>query len=92
MDTFTFSHFTFIKILFIVLSFKDYYNVHKPNTVHSQQPFWIPMVAGGTARIWAATLVSPLELIRTKMQSQKLSYGGIFFLIHLLDKSIKNYD
>lgn len=33
------------------------------------------MLAGGTARIWAATLVSPLELIRTKMQSQKLSYS-----------------
>lgn len=41
-----------------------------------EQPFWIPMLAGGTARIWAATLVSPLELIRTKMQSQKLSYPG----------------
>lgn len=34
------------------------------------------MLAGGTARIWAAVLVSPLELIRTKMQSQKLSYAG----------------
>lgn len=43
-----------------------------------EQPFWIPMLAGSTARIWAATLVSPLELIRTKMQSQKLIYAGIF--------------
>lgn len=34
------------------------------------------MVAGATARIWAVSLVSPLELIRTKMQSQKLSYEG----------------
>lgn len=34
------------------------------------------MLAGGTARIWAAVLVSPLELIRTKMQSQKLSHAG----------------
>ncbi|XP_011163128.1 solute carrier family 25 member 40 isoform X2 [Solenopsis invicta] len=42
-----------------------------------EQPFWIPILAGGTARIWAATLVSPLELIRTKMQSQKLSYAEI---------------
>ena len=33
------------------------------------------MAAGATARIWAATLVSPLELIRTKMQSQRLSYS-----------------
>lgn len=43
-----------------------------------EQPFWIPMLAGAVARIWAATLVSPLELIRTKMQSQKLSYAGMF--------------
>lgn len=41
-----------------------------------KQPFWIPMMAGAIARIWAATLVSPLELIRTKMQSQRLSYAG----------------
>lgn len=40
----------------------------------SSQPIWIPLLAGCTARVWAATCVSPLELIRTKMQSQKLSY------------------
>lgn len=41
-----------------------------------EQPFWIPMLAGGIARVWAATLVSPVEMIRTKMQSQKLNYAG----------------
>lgn len=38
------------------------------------QPQWGPLVAGATARSWAVTLVSPLELIRTKMQSKKVSY------------------
>ncbi|XP_054709944.1 probable mitochondrial glutathione transporter SLC25A40 [Uloborus diversus] len=38
------------------------------------QPLWLPAVAGGMARAIAATLISPLELVRTKMQSQKLSY------------------
>lgn len=38
------------------------------------QPSWIPMMSGATARIISATAVSPLELIRTKMQSTKLSY------------------
>ncbi|KAJ9577486.1 hypothetical protein L9F63_005987, partial [Diploptera punctata] len=38
------------------------------------QPFWGPLVAGATARFWAVSLVSPLELIRTKMQSKKVSY------------------
>lgn len=34
------------------------------------------MFAGATARTIAVTIVSPLELIRTKMQSKKLSYAG----------------
>ncbi|XP_024086320.1 solute carrier family 25 member 40-like isoform X2 [Cimex lectularius] len=38
------------------------------------QPIWAPLIAGCTARLWAATIVSPLELIRTKMQSKRLSY------------------
>lgn len=45
-------------------------------------PLWsTSLIAGGVARVWAVTLVSPLELIRTKMQSKKLSYQGIFKLI-----------
>ncbi|KAE8596131.1 hypothetical protein XENTR_v10015980 [Xenopus tropicalis] len=32
------------------------------------------LVAGATARLWSATLISPLELIRTKMQYRPLSY------------------
>lgn len=34
------------------------------------------MLAGMSARMLSVTFVSPLELIRTKMQSQKLSYFG----------------
>lgn len=57
---------------------KDLYNREfRKRGTNMEQPFWIPVLAGGTARIWAATLVSPLELIRTKMQSQKLSYAEI---------------
>ncbi|XP_031829725.1 mitochondrial glutathione transporter SLC25A40 isoform X1 [Nomia melanderi] len=62
------------------LYFKDQYNKRFRNensAVSIEQPLWIPMLAGSTARVWAATLVSPLELIRTKMQSQKLSYAEI---------------
>lgn len=33
-----------------------------------------PLLAGAIARVGAATVISPLELIRTKLQSQKLSY------------------
>ncbi|XP_040116625.1 solute carrier family 25 member 40 isoform X5 [Oryx dammah] len=34
----------------------------------------IPIVAGIVARLGAVTVISPLELIRTKMQSKKFSY------------------
>ena len=48
------------------------------------QPVWLTsLIAGGVARIWAVTLVSPLELIRTKMQSKKLSYQGTLFSFFL---------
>ncbi|XP_054280878.1 probable mitochondrial glutathione transporter SLC25A40 [Macrosteles quadrilineatus] len=41
------------------------------------QPIWIPMLSGGTARFWAVTIVNPLELMRTRMQAQKLSWRQI---------------
>ncbi|XP_072757463.1 mitochondrial glutathione transporter SLC25A40 [Anoplolepis gracilipes] len=57
---------------------KDTYNKEfRKKSTNMEQPFWIPILAGSTARIWAATLVSPVELIRTKMQSQKLTYAEL---------------
>lgn len=40
-------------------------------------PLWIPLLSGSTARIIAVTMVNPLELIRTKMQSEKMSYREV---------------
>lgn len=40
----------------------------------ASQPIWVPMASGAAARIFSAVSISPLELVRTKMQSQKLSY------------------
>lgn len=37
----------------------------------------IPLVAGGLARLGAVTVISPLELVRTKMQSRQLSYSEL---------------
>ncbi|CAG9858660.1 unnamed protein product [Phyllotreta striolata] len=54
------------------VKFKDLYNAD--NQGPKLQPFWIPLISGGIARIISVTIVSPLELFRTKMQSQKLSY------------------
>ncbi|CAH1772905.1 unnamed protein product [Owenia fusiformis] len=44
---------------------------------HEKDTLWRVMLAGSLARIGAATAISPLELIRTKMQSQQLSYTQI---------------
>lgn len=52
-----------------------------------QQPLWIPMVCGASARCIAATTISPLEMVRTKMQSKKLSYWEVGNAIKLLVKS-----
>ncbi|XP_026318600.1 solute carrier family 25 member 40-like isoform X2 [Hyposmocoma kahamanoa] len=56
------------------------YNMKKnynERTKTTHQPMWIPMLAGATARTTAVTIVSPLELIRTKMQSKKLTFAEI---------------
>nr|XP_023021408.1 solute carrier family 25 member 40-like isoform X1 [Leptinotarsa decemlineata] len=48
--------------------------VHNGDNAIRKQPFWIPLISGATARTLSVSIVSPLELIRTKMQSRKLSY------------------
>lgn len=58
------------------LSLKDRYNKNHRAGEPFVQPFWIPLVSGATARVFSVTVVSPLELIRTKMQSKRLSYFG----------------
>ncbi len=37
----------------------------------------ISAASGGLARIWAVAVVSPLELVRTKMQSQKMGFTQV---------------
>ncbi|XP_063054590.1 probable mitochondrial glutathione transporter SLC25A40 isoform X2 [Engraulis encrasicolus] len=40
-----------------------------------------PLLAGGIARVGSATLISPLELIRTKLQSERQSYKELSAVI-----------
>lgn len=40
-------------------------------------PFAVPLISGMSARICAVSFVSPIELIRTKMQSEKMTYAQI---------------
>ena len=56
---------------------KDKQLTSKSDSFLGRQPIWISaLAAGAIARTFAVTLVSPLELIRTKMQSKKLSHQG----------------
>ncbi|CAO1379719.1 unnamed protein product [Diamesa serratosioi] len=56
---------------------KDYHSSKFPTTGAYQLPMWIPLVSGCTARCFAVTVVNPLELIRTKMQSERMSYSEV---------------
>ncbi|KAK9758918.1 Mitochondrial carrier protein [Popillia japonica] len=68
------------------LKLKDKYNGNNTRGESIKQPFWIPVIAGGSARIISASIVSPLELIRTKMQSTRLSYFEIGQALKILVK------
>lgn len=39
-------------------------------------PIWAGGISGGLSRFWAVTVFSPLELLRTKVQSRSISYKG----------------
>lgn len=47
----------------------------------TEHPREAPLFAGALARVGSATVISPLELIRTKLQSQKQSYGELTGII-----------
>lgn len=51
-----------------------YHELNNPNKL-------IPIVSGGLARVITVTAVSPLELIRTKIQSERLNYKQIYVAI-----------
>merc|ERR1719391_593366 len=49
---------------------------HSADT-NSHSPSWVSLTAGGLARWFAVTIVNPLELTRTKMQSQKMPWSQV---------------
>lgn len=66
------------------LKMKDSYNKDEQDPSKFVQPFWVPLVAGGSARLMSVSIVSPLELIRTKMQSKRLTYFGRCIMLKLV--------
>jgi len=67
---------------------KDKQLASKSDSFLGRQPIWISaLAAGAIARTFAVTLVSPLELIRTKMQSKKLSHQEVRVAVQRLVQS-----
>ncbi|XP_078394567.1 mitochondrial glutathione transporter SLC25A40-like [Cetorhinus maximus] len=44
---------------------------------------YIPLIAGASARVGAVTVISPLELIRTKSQSRRLTYNELGSVVRI---------
>jgi len=57
-----------------------YHEIDNPNIV-------LPIISGGLARLISVTAVSPIELIRTKIQSEYIDYSHIFKVVK---KSVQN--
>ena len=51
---------------------------HRMQYSKDNPDLWVSVVSGGSARTISATLISPLELVRTKMQSKKLKYSEVW--------------
>ena len=54
-----------------------YLSPQSSDNVSGATPGWVSLVAGGLARWLAVTMVNPLELTRTKMQSQKMPWRDV---------------
>lgn len=72
-------YFTMYEQLKILINKKriTYFGSNIKNTATSEAPGWVSLTAGGIARLFAVTIVSPLELTRTKMQSQKMPWSDV---------------
>lgn len=66
----------FMAIPQVVLYFTSYEEIKKLigyNEITNPNPI-LPVISGGVARLLAVTVVNPIELVRTKIQSEKLKY------------------
>jgi len=85
----TVTYFTMYEQLKIMINNKriTYSGPETRSTGTSEAPGWVALTAGGLARFLVVTIVSPLELIRTKMQSQKMPWSDVTKCLRLLVRS-----
>lgn len=64
---------TYEKLKFVINGqYVKYQQLRGVTQEAAASPMWVSLAAGGLARTWAVTIVNPLELVRTKMQSQRM--------------------
>jgi len=73
----TVTYFTMYEQLKVCIDSQRRARSAQPSTLTTETPKWVSLTAGGLARLAAVTLVSPLELVRTKMQSQKMPWSDV---------------
>jgi len=73
----TVTYFTMYEQLKVFIDSQRRAQSAQPSILTSETPKWVSLTAGGLARLAAVTLVSPLELVRTKMQSQKMPWSDV---------------
>jgi len=85
----TVTYFTMYEQLKVMINNKRIalYGSESTSRLTSSAPGWVSLTAGGLARLLAVTIVSPLELVRTKMQSQKMPWSDVSKCLSLLVRS-----
>jgi len=73
----TVTYFTMYEQLKVCIDSQRRARSAQPSILTAETPKWVSLTAGGLARLVAVTLVSPLELVRTKMQSQKMPWSDV---------------
>jgi len=73
----TVTYFTMYEQLKVCIDSQRRAQSAQPSILTAETPKWVSLTAGGLARLAAVTLVSPLELVRTKMQSQKMPWSDV---------------
>ncbi|XP_020803395.1 solute carrier family 25 member 40 isoform X3 [Drosophila serrata] len=59
-------------------------NVNAPTSVSSVVPYYVPMASGICSRTLVVTAITPIEMVRIKMQSEYMTYSELWQVLRTL--------
>ncbi|KAH8287187.1 hypothetical protein KR054_004284, partial [Drosophila jambulina] len=59
-------------------------NVNAPNNVSAIVPYYVPMASGICSRTLVVTAITPIEMVRIKMQSEYMTYSELWQVLRSL--------